>query len=76
MIKSKLLNACRVIPLDILQKGESTQNSAMNCDKEKYRQMRLDAAETVLAYFALIGLFMEHDERTKYTEAEIMMDKQ
>jgi hypothetical protein len=41
----------RVIPLEILQKGESRENTAMNYDKEKYRQMILVGAETVLGYF-------------------------
>ena len=38
----------RVVPLEILQKGESSENSALNYDKEKYRRMILDAAETRL----------------------------
>jgi hypothetical protein len=42
---------CRVVPVEILLKGESMENSAMNYDKEKYREMILDAAETVLGYF-------------------------
>jgi DNA polymerase elongation subunit (family B) len=48
---------CRVVPLEILQKvGEKEQDDkdngkTLNYDKEKYREMILDAAETVLGYF-------------------------
>jgi DNA polymerase elongation subunit (family B) len=79
---------CRVVPLEILQKGESRENSTINYDKEKYRQMILDAAETVLGYFgfdrAVYGnprnngkkkmkWYQElHDERTKDIQAEML----
>jgi DNA polymerase elongation subunit (family B) len=76
----------RVIPLEILQKGESRENTAMNYDKEKYRQMILDAAETVLGYFGfdkvVYGTSRKngkrkwyeelHEERTKDIQAEML----
>ena len=83
---------CRVVPVEILRKGESMENSAMNYDKEKYREMILDAAETVLGYFGFdrtvygtLGnngrkkkkWYQElHEERTKDIQTEIMMEKQ
>jgi DNA polymerase elongation subunit (family B) len=82
----------RVIPLEILQKGESRENTAMNYDKEKYRQMILDAAETVLGFLgfdrAVYGTNSNNDrkkkkwydelqeQRTKDIQAETMMEKQ
>jgi hypothetical protein len=64
----------------------------MNYDNEKYRQMILDAAETVLGYFGFdrtvygtpskdgkkkMKWYNElQDERTKDIQTEIMMDKQ
>jgi DNA polymerase elongation subunit (family B) len=40
---------CRVVPIENLQEeGKTTLN---NYDKEKYREMVLDAAETVLGFF-------------------------
>ena len=57
-------------------------------DKDKYREMILDAAETVLKFLGLIGLFMELrgiigkkmkwyqeliNERTKDIQVEMMM---
>ena len=53
---------CRVVPLEILQKGEKDgkeNGKTLNYDKDKYREMILDAAETVLGILALIGLFMK-----------------
>jgi DNA polymerase elongation subunit (family B) len=83
---------CRVAPLEILQKGESREDSAMNYNKEKYREMILDATETVLSYFGFdrtvyenprknrkkkIKWYQElYDERTKDIQAEMMMEKQ
>jgi DNA polymerase elongation subunit (family B) len=40
---------CRVIPVDNIQ--DKNTEDTINYDKEKYREMLLDAAETVLAYF-------------------------
>jgi DNA polymerase elongation subunit (family B) len=40
---------CRVAPIDNIQ--EKNTKETINYDKEKYREMLLDAAETVLAYF-------------------------
>jgi DNA polymerase elongation subunit (family B) len=48
---------CRVVPLEILQKvGEKEKDGnengkTLNYDKDKYREMILDAAETVLGCF-------------------------
>ena len=39
---------CRVIPIDSTYEYESGK---LNYDKEKYKEMILDAAETVLGYF-------------------------
>jgi DNA polymerase elongation subunit (family B) len=41
---------CRVAPVDNIQK-KNMEETIINYDKEKYREMLLDAAETVLAYF-------------------------
>jgi DNA polymerase elongation subunit (family B) len=84
---------CRVVPLEILQKGEKDdkENSFVNYDKEKYREMILDAAETVLGYFGfdrtVYGNPMDKrkkkkwyqefiNERIKDIQTEIMMEKQ
>jgi DNA polymerase elongation subunit (family B) len=75
---------CRVVPLEILQKiGENDgkeEKSTLNYDKDKYREMILDAAETVLGYFGFNRAVYEnprnnrkkrkwydelHEERTK-----------
>jgi DNA polymerase elongation subunit (family B) len=40
---------CRVVPVD--NAHESNPKDAFSYDKEKYREMILDAAETVLGYF-------------------------
>ena len=40
---------CRVVPIDNIQEGKTTLNN--NYDKQKYREMILDAAETILALF-------------------------
>jgi hypothetical protein len=42
-----------VVALETLQKVEKDdkENSFVNYDKEKYKEMILDAAETVLGYF-------------------------
>jgi DNA polymerase elongation subunit (family B) len=42
---------CRVVPLEIIQKERTEQNTLNYYDKDKYREMILDAAETVLGYF-------------------------
>jgi DNA polymerase elongation subunit (family B) len=41
----------RVMPLNLVSEEH-------DYDKEKYREMLLEAAETVLGYLALTGLFM------------------
>jgi DNA polymerase elongation subunit (family B) len=89
---------CRVVPLEILQKvGEKEKDSKENgktlnyYDKDKYREMILDAAETVLGYFGFDRTVYEnprnnrkkkrkwydelHEERTKGIQAERMMEK-
>ena len=40
---------CRVVPIE--DTYESNREKAFSYDKEKYREMMLDAAETVLGYF-------------------------
>jgi DNA polymerase elongation subunit (family B) len=86
---------CRVVPLEILQKVEKDgkeEKSTLNYDKDKYREMILDAAETVLGYFGFDRTVYENpennrkkkkkwyqelqDERTKDIQAEDMMEKQ
>jgi hypothetical protein len=68
------------------------EDSAMNYDKDKYRDMILDAAETILGYFGFDRTVYENprnngkkkmkwyyelqEERTKDIQTEIMMDKQ
>ena len=47
---------CRIIPI------EESRKISINYDKEQYREMILDAAETVLGYLASIELFMEIGE--------------
>jgi DNA polymerase elongation subunit (family B) len=39
---------CRVTPIDLIKQGKGQEQ---NYDKEKYRDMLLEAAETVLGYF-------------------------
>jgi len=81
---------CRVVPLEILQKCkeniDSKENTFVNYDKEKYKEMILDAAETVLCYFgfnkSLYGMSMRnrkrkwyeelHEERTKDIQTEML----
>jgi DNA polymerase elongation subunit (family B) len=84
---------CRVVPLQTLQKGEKDdkENSFVNYDKDKYKEMILDVAETVLGYFGFDRTVYGnptnkrkkkkwyeelHQERTKDIEAEIMSEKQ
>ena len=86
---------CRVVPLEILQKGEKDgkeNGKTLNYDKDKYREMILDAAETVLGHFGFNRTVYEnprnnrkkkkkwyeelHEERTKDIQAEMMMEKQ
>jgi hypothetical protein len=43
-------------------------------DRKKYREMILDAAETVLGYLALIGLFMERRGRIGIGKGNGMMN--
>jgi DNA polymerase elongation subunit (family B) len=84
---------CRVVPLEILQKGEKEKDCKENgktlkyYDKDKYKEMILDAAETVLRLFGfdrtVYGNPVDkrkkkkwyeelHQERTKDIEAEIL----
>ena len=90
---------CRVVPLEILQKegeGEKREGNeksrTLNYDREKYREMILDAAETVLGYFGFdrtvygtLGnngrkkkkWYQElHEERTKDIQTETTMKRQ
>jgi DNA polymerase elongation subunit (family B) len=52
---------CRVVPLEILQKEKDGKENGktLNYDKDKYREMILDAAETVLGYFGFNRTVME-----------------
>jgi hypothetical protein len=62
--------------LEILQKGEkendSSKRDTLNNDKDKYREMILDAAETVLGYFgfdrSLYGMPMTNRKRKWFEE--------
>jgi hypothetical protein len=88
---------CRVVPLEILQKvgekgkDDNENDKTLNYDKDKYREMILDAAETVLGYFGFDRTVYEnpgnnrkkkkwydevHKERTKDIDTERMMEKQ
>jgi hypothetical protein len=81
--------------LEILQNVEKDgkeEKSTLNYDKDKYREMILDAADTVLGYFGFNRTVYEnprnnrkkkrkwyqelHEERTKDIQAEMMMEKQ
>ena len=83
---------CRVVPLDYLEKGnkgETYKDKTLKYyDKEKYREMILDAAETVLGYFGFDRTVYENpwkngrkkkqwydqlqEERTKDIQAETL----
>jgi hypothetical protein len=84
-----------VVPLEILQKVEKDgkeEKSTLNYDKDKYREMILDAADTVLGIFGFNRTVYEnlrnnrkkknkwydelHEERTKDIQSEMMMEKQ
>jgi hypothetical protein len=85
---------CRVVRLEILQKVEKEKDGkenykTLNYDKDKYREMILDAAETVLGYFGFNRAVYEnpgnnrkkkkwydelHKERTKDIDTERMME--
>ena len=85
---------CRVVPLEILQKVEKygkEEKSTLDYDKDKYREMILDAAETVLKFLGFDRTVYEnprnnrkkkkwydelHEERTKDIQVEMMMEKQ
>ena len=62
--------------LEILQKGEkendSSKRNTLNNDKDKYREMILDAAETVLGHFgfdrSLYGMPMTNRKRKWFEE--------
>jgi hypothetical protein len=85
-----------VVPSEILQKvGEKEKDNkengkTLNYDKDKYREMILDAAETVLGYFGFNRIVYEnprnnrkkrkwydelHEETRKDIQAEMMMEK-
>jgi DNA polymerase elongation subunit (family B) len=84
---------CRVVPLEILQKvGEKEKDGnengkTLNYDKDKYREMILDAADTVLGIFGFNRTVYEnpgnnrkkrkwyeelHKERTRDIQAELL----
>ena len=84
---------CRVVPLEALLKvGEKENDGKENgrtlnyYDKDKYREMILDAADTVLGYFGFDRSVYEtprkngkrkwyeemHEERTKDIQAEML----
>ena len=42
---------CRVVPLQLVKEEEETKQNLPNYDKEKYKEMILDAAESVLDIF-------------------------
>lgn len=82
---------CRVVPLESIQKQEQGEEGMKKSsldyyDKEKYREMVLDAADTVLGSFGfdrtVYGNFKKkkgrkwyedlRDERTKDIETEMM----
>jgi hypothetical protein len=82
-----------VLALETLQKVEKDgiENSFVNYDKDKYKEMILYAAETVLDYFGFdrnvygnpennrkkMKWYQElHEERTKDIQVERMMEKQ
>jgi hypothetical protein len=54
---------CRVVPLEILQKvkkdSKAEKSNLDYYDKDKYREMILDAAETVLGCFGFDWVIME-----------------
>jgi hypothetical protein len=53
---------CRVVPIYYTQKN----NGKRNYDKEKYRELILDAAETVLGYFGFdINLYSDKKNVSK-----------
>jgi hypothetical protein len=88
---------CRVVPLDTFQKvggkekDDKENDKTLNYDKDEYREMILDAAETVLGYFGFDRSVYENprnnrkkkkwyeelqEERTKDIQAESMTEKQ
>ena len=82
---------CRVVPLEILQKERMKRGTLNYYDKDKYREMILDAAETVLKFLGFDRTVYENPrnnrkkkkwyeelqkERTKDIQAEGMMEKQ
>jgi hypothetical protein len=82
---------CRVVPLEIVQKERMKQGTLNYYDKDKYREMILDAAEAVLKFLGFDRTVYENhrnnrkkkkwydelrNERTKDIQAEGMMEKQ
>jgi DNA polymerase elongation subunit (family B) len=63
---------CRVVPLEILQKERMKQGTLNYYDKDKYREMILDAAETVLKFLGfdrtVYGMPRENRKRKWYEE--------
>jgi hypothetical protein len=50
----------RVTPRELIKQGQE-----FDYDKEKYREMLLEAAETVLGFLVLTGSFMEMPQKGK-----------
>ena len=83
---------CRVVSLEIIQKERMKQGTLNYYDKDKYREMILDAAETVLKFLGFDRIVYEnprnnrkkkmkwyeelHEEKTKDIQVEMMMEKQ
>jgi len=57
----------RVAALDSVEDGDKHKGRSLNYDKEKYREMILDAAETVLGTFGF--------ERTVYGDSKKRREK-
>jgi hypothetical protein len=59
------------------EKDGKDNGKTLNYDKDKYREMILDAAETVLGYFGFDRTVYELQEgRTKDIQSEMMIEKQ
>ena len=85
---------CRIVPLEILQKigqkekdGKESDKTLNYYDKDRYKEIILDAAETVLCYFGFDRTVYENpgnnrkkkkwydelqEERTKDIQAELL----
>jgi hypothetical protein len=58
-----------VVPIAI---GNAQAQSLSQHDKEKYREMILDATETVLGFLALTGLYIVISKRRREEENGMM----